>query len=237
MPEIGTDAAISRAAWARIAGVFYLFIIAAGLFAEAFVRDRLAVAHDPAATARNIASHEGIFRLALAAELLHLSLDVAVAAILYVLLRPLDRTVSLIAAFLRLASDAVYAIVGSTHLSALFFAQRADDLRAFDREQRDALAFFSLKLHDHGYAISLVFFGFCLLALGHLVFRSREFPRPLGVFLAVAGAGYLVNSFAKIAAPAVASALFPWTLLPGFVAGLWLALWLTFARFDSAGGS
>jgi hypothetical protein len=36
--------------YARVGGVLYLIIIAAGLFAEAFVRDRLTVPSDAAAT-------------------------------------------------------------------------------------------------------------------------------------------------------------------------------------------
>jgi hypothetical protein len=50
-------ARFSPQASARIGGVLYLIIIAAGLFAEAFVRDRLIVPTDAAATATNIMGH------------------------------------------------------------------------------------------------------------------------------------------------------------------------------------
>ena len=63
----------------------------AGIFAELFVRSRLLSA-DAAATARNIMANESLFRLGFASELLHLAFDVAVAVILYALLRPVDQT-------------------------------------------------------------------------------------------------------------------------------------------------
>ena len=90
--------------YARICGALYLYIIVAGIFAE-FVRSRLVVPADAAATASNIMANESLFRIGFSGELLHLAFDVAVAMILYALLRPVDRNVALLAAFMRLASS------------------------------------------------------------------------------------------------------------------------------------
>ena len=88
--------------YARTCGVLYLYIIAAGTFAM-FVRSRLVVPADAATTATNIIDNELLFRIGFSGELLHLAFDVAVAVILYLLLRPVDRNVALLAAFMRLA--------------------------------------------------------------------------------------------------------------------------------------
>ena len=56
--------------YARIGGVLYLIIIAAGLFAQAFVQDKLIVPADAAATATNIMAHESLFRLGIVADLM-----------------------------------------------------------------------------------------------------------------------------------------------------------------------
>jgi hypothetical protein len=52
-------------------------------------------------------------------------------------------------------------------------------------------------------------------------------PRTIGVLLVIAGAGYVVYSLAQMLSPALATKLlFPWLLLPGFLAELGLCLWL-----------
>ncbi len=63
--------------YARIGGALYLIIIVIGLYGEAFVRDRLIVSGDAAATAANIVSHESLWRFHIAAELFLLICAVA----------------------------------------------------------------------------------------------------------------------------------------------------------------
>src|SRR5262245_34461612 len=48
---------------ARIAGALWLIIIIAAAFAEFFVRGRIVVDRDAAATATNILAHESLYRL------------------------------------------------------------------------------------------------------------------------------------------------------------------------------
>src|SRR3990172_7781500 len=88
--------------YARIGGLLYLFIIVAAGFGELFVRNRLIVWGDAAATANNILDSETLFRVGLAGEMLTCVCDVALAMILYVLLRPVGRNLALLAAFFRL---------------------------------------------------------------------------------------------------------------------------------------
>src|SRR5712692_5879585 len=95
--------------YARIGGVLYLIIIVIGLFGEAFVRDRLIVSGDAAATAANIMSHESLWRFHIAAELFLLICAVALLMILYALLRPVSRDLILLAAFINLLSIGIEA--------------------------------------------------------------------------------------------------------------------------------
>ena len=208
--------------WARTAGGLYLYIIAAGVFAEV-VRSRLVVPDDAAETAANIAANGTLFRLGFSAELLHLAVDVIVAVLLYMLLRPVSRTVALIAAFMRLACAVILAGASIAHFAVL---RVIDDPRT--HEWAPAL----LDLHGDAYGIALVFFGFACVALGYLVYRSRFLPRTLGVLLAIAGVCYLVASFANFLHPPFASLLFPAILLPAFIAELALAGWLLVRGVD-----
>jgi hypothetical protein len=232
MPE--RTAWTSPHVYARICGVLYLYIFVAGSFAEMFVRSRLVVPTDAAATARNITANESLFRLGFSGELLHLALDVAVAVLLFALLRPVGRHLALLAAFARVACDLVLAVASLGHFAALRLLSGADVLAAFSAEQLHALALLAMRLHGDGYAISLVFFGFACLALGVLVVRSTFLPRLLGALLLVAGACYLVNSFAYFLSPRLAATLFPAILVPAFVAELSLTLWLIVKGVDAA---
>jgi hypothetical protein len=219
--------------YARIGGALYLFIIVSGIFAEAFVRSKLIAPTDAVATASNIMAHEFLFRIGHAGELMHLTCDVAVAMILYVLLRPVDRNLALLAAFLRLVMVAIYAITGLTSYAALRLLEGADYLQTFQPDQLHSFALLAMKLHGDGYSIALVFFGFACLVLGYLLFRASYFPKFLGVLMLVAGLGYLTNSFAHFLNPAFAAMLFPAVLMPAFVAELSLALWLIVKGVDS----
>ena len=224
---------ISPQHYARICGVLYLYIIVAGIFAELFVRSRLLSA-DAAATARNIMANESLFRLGFAGELLHLAFDVAVAVILYALLRPVDRNIALLAAFMRFACAIILAVASLSHFAALRLLADAGYLKTFPADQLHTLALLALKLHGDGYAISLVFFSFACLSLGYLVFRSGFLPRTIGALMAIAGVCYLVNSFAHFLAPAFAATLFPTLFVPIFVAELSLTLWLIVKGVDVA---
>jgi len=213
--------------YARICGVLYVYILVAGTFAALFVRSKLVVSRDAAATAANIAAGESLFRLGFSAELLHLACDVAVAMLLYALLRPVDRNIALLAAFMRLVSDVILATASLSHFAALHLLGGSEYLKAFQPDQLQSLALLAMKLHGDGYAISLMFFGFACLSLGYLVFRSGYLPRTIGALLAVAGACYLINSFAHFLLPATGAALFnAGILVPCFAAELSLTLWL-----------
>lgn len=220
-------ATFSPQRYARICGALYLYIFIAGSFAEFFVRARLVVSADATATAANIMSHESLFRLGFSGELLHLVCDVAIAVILYALLRPVDRNIALLAAIMRVTCDIILAMASLSHFAALRLVAGADYLNVFQVDERHSLALLAMKLHGDGYAISLLFFSFACFSLGYLIFRSGYLPRIIGALLAVAGVCYLVFSLAHFLDPATGGAMFDaGILLPCFVAELSLTLWL-----------
>ena len=210
---------------ARIAGALYLIVIVTAVFAEIFVRGRLLVRGDAAVTAANILGHEFLYRLGGAADLINLACDTALALLFYELLKPVSRSLSLLAAFFRLMHVAILAVSTLGHFAPLIFLGGARDLNVFSPEQLQELALVSLRLHGQGYHITLVFFGFSSLLLGYLICRSIFLPRIFGVLLAVAGSGYLIIGFANFIAPAFRSRI-SLILLPSGIAELLLTLWL-----------
>ena len=217
---------ISPQVYARIGGVLYLFIILAGIFGELIVRGKLIVEGNATATAQNISAANLLFRAGLVGDLLMHVCDVPLIVIFYVLLRPVSKVLALLATFFNLVQTSVLAANKLTLLAVLVFLGDSGYLKAFEERQLHALAFASLSLHEYGFGVGLVFFGFRCLVVGYLIYRSEYFPKTLGVLQVIVGLSYLTNSFALFLAPALADKLFPGVLLPAFIGEVAMCLWL-----------
>ena len=211
--------------YARIGGALYLIIIAIGLFGEAFVRDRLIVSGDAAATAKNIMASESLWRFHIAAELFLLICAVVLLMILFVLLKPVSRELVLLAAFFNLVSIGLEAATAMYLVVALFPLGNAAYLKAFSPEQLYALASLALKSHGYGFGVSLLFFGCFCVVIGRVISRSGFLPKLVGRLMQIAG-------LALILSPAFANRLFPAILLPAFVGEASLCLWLLVKGVD-----
>jgi hypothetical protein len=93
-----------------------------------------------------------------------------------------------------------------------------------------------LKMHGEGYSISSVFFGVYCFLLGQLILRSALVPRIIGVLLMIGSSGWVVDSFTTFLSPSLGTHLYPWILLPGFVAELSLCLWLMIRGVSAPAG-
>lgn len=190
---------------AIVAGLAYLIILVAAIFANFVVLSRLIVPGDAAATANNIAANGLLFRTAITSFLIVLALDVVVAFALYVLLKPVNKDLSLLAAFFRLTYSAVMGLNLLNLVFALQLSSGVDHLTVFKTDQLQALSLLFLDSFNYGFQIALVFFGVHLFVLGYLVYKSSYIPRTLGILLTVASLGYLINGLAKVLLPNYAS--------------------------------
>ncbi|MEO6168017.1 MAG: DUF4386 domain-containing protein [Chitinophagales bacterium] len=223
----GTKAAeFSPQLYARIGGVLYLVIILAGIFGEAFIRNKLIFAGDASATAHSIMASQLMWRIGIGADLLMHICDIPVMLILYLLLKPVNKNLALLNLLFNLVQTTVLVANKLNLLMPLFLLRDADYLKAVDTQQLEALSYLFIKLHDYGFGVGLIFFGFVCLVEGYLIFKSGYLPRGIGVLMQIAGVCYLVNSFSLILAPEFARMLFPVILLPSLVAELSLCLWL-----------
>ncbi|MBN2469478.1 MAG: DUF4386 domain-containing protein [Anaerolineae bacterium] len=187
-------ASFGRIAW--IAGVLYLIIIAAGMFADGFARPSLIVPGDAAATVSNILASQGLFRLSIVSDLIMIVSDVAIGLAFYLLLRPVSQGLSLLSALFRLAQAATLGINLLMLLVALQLMSGADYLAVLGTDQLQAQALLFLEAHSIGYKIALVFFAFSLLIQGYLFIRSDSFPRVLGIMMVITALAYFADSFA-----------------------------------------
>jgi Domain of unknown function (DUF4386) len=211
---------------ARIAGFLYLIVIVGGVFAELFVRGRLIVHGDAAATAHNIVAHMLLFRLGFAAELFYCAFcNVPLAIIFYDLFKIVNRSAAVLVVFFSLMGTAIETVSLFGHFAPILLLGGQSFLSAFTPGQLQAWSYLSLQLFDYGFGMALVFFGFYCLSIGYLIFKSTFLPRVIGALLMVEGPCYLINSFASFLAPAFAARVFPF-LMVSAVAEILLCLWL-----------
>lgn len=209
----------------RLGGLAYLAIILLGLFGEVVVRGTLVVPGDPATTLANIDRAQGLWRAGLAGDLLMHVLDVPLIVLFYLLLRPVNRELALLAAVFNVVQTSVLVANKLTLLVPLLLSSDPALTAGLSPGQMSSLSALAISMHGYGFGIGLVFFGLACLVRGYLLLGSGYFPPILGVLLVAAGLSYLANSVALILAPNLAAILFPWVLVPALVGELALALW------------
>ncbi|HEY0077885.1 MAG TPA: DUF4386 domain-containing protein [Pyrinomonadaceae bacterium] len=176
---------------ARMTGLFSLLTILAGIFAQGFVSERLIDFRDAAATATNILAHKGLFQLGFTVYLIEMACQVTAAVLFYQLLKPVNKTVALLALFLEVTGCIVKTFARVFYIAPLFVLERPAALVGFSAEQLHSVALILFKVNDQGAGAALGFFGFSTLLGGYLIFRSTFLPRWLGVLSFVAGLGWL----------------------------------------------
>lgn len=210
---------------ARVTGLLLVVMAVAAGFAEVGVRAALIVPEDAAATARNVLSAEPLFRKGLVGSLIAFLLDIPVSVLLYVLLRPVDRTLALLSTAFRLVYTAVVGANLIHYLGTLLILQDAAVQAVFAPRQVQALALLFMNLYKHGFSLALVFFGLHLVLLGILLCRARAFPKVLGALVVSAGCAYLLDGSTLFLAPAVNARIAKLLAIPATFEIL-LAIWL-----------
>lgn len=183
---------------AMVAGLGLLAMAILAPFANFYVLQNLIVSQDASATVAHILASSGLFRIGIATLLLVAVLDIMVAWALYVLLEPVRKSLSLLAAWLRVAYAALFIVSLNPLLRVLQLLEGNTYLHIFEKKQLDAQVMLSIGEFRSAWDMSLVVFGFHLLVLGYVVFKSGYLPKWLGALVGIAGTGYLVDGFGKL---------------------------------------
>ncbi|MCB0047386.1 MAG: DUF4386 domain-containing protein [Caldilineaceae bacterium] len=203
---------LSPSAYARLAGVLYLIITVAAVFAHFVIPEQFIAPGDAAATVANIAANETLFRAgAIGGELIILLSEVALSVVLYVLLKPVNSTPALIALVSRLAMTVIHGMNLLNYYLVLQLINGNGSASAFDPAQVQALATLFLEAHSIGFTIGIAFLVPHVLILGYLIVQSGYFPRVLGFLFIAAGIGYLFDTTGLLLVPG-------YTQTPGLIA-------------------
>jgi hypothetical protein len=211
---------------ARIAGVFYLLVGITGGFAEGFVDPTMYVAGDAAATAGNVVANSGLVRMAVVAHLVDAVFFVLTAMALYLLLNYVHKNAARVMVVLVILAAGIISLNAVFQFAGLRVATDGSYAAAFGGAGSNALVLLLLDIQHYGTLAAQVFFGLWLAPLGYLAFKSRLFPKALGVLLVVAAVSYLVDVFAAFLFPGVAEQIHMFLAIAPAISEVWMVMYL-----------
>jgi hypothetical protein len=221
---------------ARVAGLWYLLLAVAGVFAYQYV-PTLVVQGDPGATASSIMAHISVVRLGIVAELVEAVLSIFLVRALYRLLSGVDKANATLMVTLVLVAVPIAFVVALTEVATLMLYGGAGLAPAFTPAQLDALALTLLDVHAQGLYIASVFWGLWLFPFGLLVYRSGFFPRVLGLLLFANGFAYLAISLVSLLVPSYSGEVTEALFLPEALGELSTMVWLLVKGTSSNGSN
>jgi hypothetical protein len=213
-------AEISPNATARAAGLFYSLTTITGMLAVT-IGGKLFVSKDPAATAANVLAHADWAWIGPAVNLVATACYLVVTALVYELLKPVNRSLARLAILFSLVGCATGAASESFDLAPSLLLAGGATGSAFSPGQLQALAYTFFRMNGTAYDIAMVFFGFYCILTGWLAFRSTFLPRVVGILMVIAGLGWLT-----FLSPPLHRALSGYTDITGLLGEGVFALWL-----------
>lgn len=211
---------------ARIAGVFYLVVGIAGGFSEGFVDPSMFVPGDAAATAGNLVSNSGLIRVAVVAHLTDAVFFVLTAVTLYLLLKHAGKHAGRLMVLPVVIAAGIISVSTVFTFAALQVATNGSYVAAFGEAEANAIVLLLLEIEHYGILAAQVFFGLWLAPLGYLAYRSKLFPKALGIVLIAAAASYLADVVVAFLLPDLAKQIHVFLgIVPAF-AEIWMVLYL-----------
>jgi hypothetical protein len=231
--DVGTSKSsdISLRTSAIVAGLSLLFMAVLAPIANFGVIEKLIVPGNATSTANNIMGSAGLFRIGIGFFLIVAILDVVAAWALYLFLKPVDRSISLLAAWFRVVYAAILAFAVSNLLIVLGLLNGANYLAAFEKDQLYAQVMLFLNAFTDGWDLGLLIFGLHLVLLGCLAFKSGYIPKILDILVIVAGLGYTMDGVGILLSPNYTFSFAMFTFIGEILLIFWL-LWKGIKGFD-----
>jgi len=192
---------ISSLSLTRTAGVLFIILVICGPFSMMYVPETIIEPEDATATANNIIASETLLRLGILSDAIIFLSEIIMIVVLYMLFKPISKTLSLISAFSRLAMTVVQGFNLFNYFIPLLLLSGVGYLNVFEPGQLHALALLFLNAHGNVAYIWEAFFSLHCLVLGYLIFKSGYFPKLLGILMVFASFGYMLDSFGNFLFP------------------------------------
>lgn len=211
---------------ARIVGAILLVAMAVAMFAEFVGLGAIEISDDAAVTARSILASEQLVRIAAVAHLLCFVGDVAIAAALYVVLRPVNQGLAAFGAFLRVTDGVVLAMSTVALFAVLRLLGGAPYLQSFGAEQLQSLARLLLGVRADAMSLGWVFLGLGQAVFAWLWLKSGYIPKLLAGWGIFASLLLALTPLALMVAPGLRGVVGIAYMAPMFFYEVPLGIWL-----------
>ena len=191
-----TEISVKKAA--IIAGIGLLLMAIIAPIANFSILQKLVVTADASKTVANILANEGLFRIGICLFLIVALLDIIVAWALYIFLKPVNKYLSILTAWLRIVYATMLCVLIIYLFNVLHLLNGAEYLTGFSTNVIHSMIMLSLKNFTAGWEFGLIVFGFHLLLLGYLFFKAGFMKKILGILLIITAMGYLIDGFGKL---------------------------------------
>lgn len=167
---------------AKIVGFLYLLTMATSIIGYV-LRGPMLVRGDAVQTAMRIAASERLYRLSIVTDLITVAGVIVLVWAIYVVLKPVDRNLALLAAFVRLAENVVLGGITLCGFATVALLGTAPHLRAFDAAQLQALIYtLAVRVHGAGFNVGFVFLGLGSTLFAYLWLKSGYIPRLIAIW-------------------------------------------------------
>jgi hypothetical protein len=170
MTNVTADASQRKAA--RIAGLLFLLSLIVPLLNWTLVLSGFIETDNAGATAHNMLSREFLFRIGIMNDILTSIVALSLAVALYAILKQIDKTLALLALFLKLTEAVLWAVMTLRNLDSLLILKGLDSLAAGSPEQIQTLIGLFLNAHMSKSAVAGIFLGLSSTLFFYLFLKS-----------------------------------------------------------------
>jgi len=221
---------------AKVAGFSGLFAVAIVVFANYVLLNPLIVPGNAAETARNLVAHETQVRVVATCFLTYSASVIVLLAALYVILRPVNRTLALVGALFRLVFAMLWLLATLDLLGALRLLGSAPYLQVFEADRLQVLARLLVAANFDDYYVGLPFFGLAATVCSYLWFKSNYIPKGLAAFGVISSAWCVICAFVFLIFPNFNKIVNDyWFDSPMAIFEMVLSFWLLFRGLRSPG--
>jgi Domain of unknown function (DUF4386) len=195
-----------------VAGTGYLLLSILAGFGNYGVLAHLVTTRNAIKTANAITASKGLFVLGIGSLAAVAVLDVIVALALRKIFSPVSKSLSRLAAGLRIVYAGVFAVAIYQLVGVLHVLGNANQ------------ALQGVSAFNNIWNGGLMLFGLHLLLVGYLAYKSGYVPKWLGILIAVAGFGYLFDSVASVFSLGLTTKIASFTFIGEVALILWLLI-------------